>query len=80
MIEKDVYTINIDGDNCIVLDEIKINDVTYVYLVNEKDDKDFFVNKVITENGEEYLTGLDSEEEVKKAMQAYVEKNANVHN
>ena len=80
MIEKDVYTINIDGDNCIVLDEIKISDVTYVYLVNEKDDKDFFVNKIVVEDNEEYLTGLDSEDEVKKAMQAYVEKNANLNN
>ncbi len=75
--EKDVITVNIKGTDYIVLDEIKIKDITYVYLVNENDENDFFINKVIIKNDEEYITGLDSEEEAKTAMQAYVEKNAN---
>ena len=75
--EKDVITVNIKGTDYIVLDEIKIKDITYVYLVNENDENDFFINKVIIKNDEEYITGLDSEEEAKAAMQAYVEKNAN---
>ena len=75
--ENDVYSINIKGINYIILDKIELNNTKYIYLVNENDEKDFFINKIVTKDNKEYITGLDSEEEAKNAMLAYVEKNAN---
>lgn len=75
--ENEIETIKIKGIDYIILDRITINDNTYVYLVNENDEKDFFINKKVIKDVIDYLTGLDSEEEAKTAMQAYVEKNAN---
>lgn len=74
--ENEVNVVNIDGIDYIVLDEIFIDNTKYVYLVNENDEEDFFINKIIIKEGKEYLTGLNTEEEAKKAMQAYADKNA----
>ena len=75
--ENEIEIINIKGVNYIILDRITINNNTYVYLVNENDENDFFINKKVKKDDKDFLTGLDSEEEAKAAMQAYVEKNAN---
>ncbi len=75
--ENEIETVKIKGINYIILDRIDLNNNTYVYLVNEDDEEDFFVNKIIKKDDKDFLTGLDSEDEVKAVMQAYVEKNAN---
>lgn len=75
--ENEIETVKIKGINYIILDRIDLNNNTYVYLVNEDDEEDFFVNKIIKKDDKDFLTGLDSEDEVKAVIQAYVEKNAN---
>ena len=44
-----------------------------MYLVNEDDIMDFIIQKVIVEDGEEYITGLDSEKEF-DLVQAYIQR------
>lgn len=53
-----------DGKNCIVINEIEIDGIKYVYLVNVVDNNDYVIRKEI--NNE--LVGLDNEIEFKKAM------------
>lgn len=53
--------------------KIEIAGNTYLYLVNEDDIMDFIIQKVIVEDGEEYITGLDSEKEF-DLVQAYIQR------
>lgn len=53
-----------DGKNCIVIKELIIEGIKYVYLVNAENNKDYIIRKEI--NNE--LVGLDNETEFKKAM------------
>ena len=46
---------------------------TYLYLVNEDDVMDFLIQKVVVEDGEEYVTGLDSDREF-DLVQAYFQR------
>ena len=71
---EDVKVINIDGKSYIVSDEIKLNDIKYVYLTNENDLTDFYIQKVIVKDNEEYLEYLDSEDEFDDAMKEFLNK------
>lgn len=66
-----------DNETYIVADEIVINNIKYVYLVNEENINKFCIRKVNKINGSEYLVNLDSDDEFNKAMEAYKEKNGN---
>lgn len=46
---------------------------SYIYLANEDDIMDFIIQKVIVEDGEEYIFGLDSEKEF-EIVQAYIQR------
>lgn len=46
-----------------ILKEIEKDGNTYVYLVNVEDAEDFCIRKVVIENGNKFLVGLDSDEE-----------------
>lgn len=66
-----------DGKDYMVTDEFEINKVRYVYLTNEEDIADICIRKVNIINNEEYLVGLDSEEEFKNALQEFLNRNKN---
>lgn len=66
--------ININGLDYLILDEINVNNTTYVYLSEENNPYNFFVRKVILENGKKYLIGLDNDEEISKALNYYFQK------
>lgn len=46
----------------------------YLYLNNINDPKDFCIRKQVTENDEEYICGLDNEEEYNKALKLFYDK------
>lgn len=60
--------------NYIIVSESKKDDTTYIYLVSELDSNDFCIRKVINNNGQNYLTPLDSEQEFNYALSLF-EKN-----
>lgn len=72
---EDVKYITIDGNDFIIVDEILINNVKYVYLANEKESSDLRIKKVNIINEEEYLVNLKDEEEFKKALEEFNKKN-----
>lgn len=69
----EVECVEIDGHDYIIAKKIEIAGNTYLYLVNEDDIMDFIIQKVIVEDGEEYITGLDSEKEF-DLVQAYIQR------
>lgn len=72
--EEEVKVIELDNGTYVVDDEITINNTKYVYLTNEADVMDFYIQKVILKDNEEYLEGIDSDEEFDMAMQAFLNK------
>lgn len=72
--EEEVKVIELDDGTYVVDDEITINNTKYVYLTNEADVMDFYIQKIILKDNEEYLEGIDSDEEFDMAMQAFLNK------
>lgn len=72
---KELDTIKLeDGLIYVIVETIEIDNNKYVYLTNIEDEKDFCIRKIIIENNEEILIGLDSEEEFNKALSYLQEK------
>ena len=69
----EVECFEIDGINYIAAKKFETAENTYLYLVNENDVMDFIFQKVIVEDGEEYIVGLDSEKEF-DLVQAYFQR------
>mgnify|MGYP004532795721 CR=1 FL=1 len=57
---EEVECVEIDGHDYIIAKRIEIAGTTYLYLFNEDDIFDFIIQKIVVEDGEEYITGLDS--------------------
>lgn len=72
MIEVD--TIELEGKEYIIVEEITINGVVYMHLANSSDPEDFCIRKVIVEDNEEIITGLDNREEFDKVLSIFAEK------
>lgn len=70
MEELEYITLENDKDYFIV-DEIEVNGVTYIYLTNENDDKDFCIRKM-GENNE--VLRLDNGTEFDKALLYFTKK------
>lgn len=51
-----------------IVKELEINDILYSLLANVNDPTDICFRKNINENNEEYLVGLDDENELKLVM------------
>lgn len=71
--EVEVEYVEIDGHDYIVTKRFEISSNTYLYLVNEDNVLDYVIQKIIIEDGEEYVTGLDSEKEF-DLVQAYIQR------
>lgn len=61
--ETELECIEINGKEYIIIKEFVVKGTTYVHLINENDPLDMMYRKVIVENGEEFLVGLDSDSE-----------------
>lgn len=59
-----------DNLEYIVTDKID----NYLYLNNINDYEDFCIRKEIIEDNEEYIIGLDNEEELEKALKLFEKK------
>ena len=66
--------INIDGKRYIIVDALEVNDDKYLVMGNESNPNDLMIRKVIVMNGEEYISKLDSEEELIKVLDTFKEK------
>ncbi len=66
-----------DGINYVIIDEIDNNDITYVYLTNEDNERDFCIRKCDKLNNHQILNGLDSDDEFDKALLLYTKKHQN---
>lgn len=53
-----------DGIEYAIIKELKINDTLYTLFANVNNPEDICFRKTITENDNEYYTGLDSDTEV----------------
>lgn len=71
--DTEVECVEIDGHDYIIAKRTEIAGTTYLYLVNEDDVMDFIIQKLIVEDGEEYITGLDSDKEF-DLVQAYMQR------
>lgn len=63
-----------DNRDYIVLDTINIDGIKYIYMVlaTSEKEKSVCIRKLV--DNEENIAGLDTEEEYKKALDAYIEK------
>lgn len=73
MKEYNVVTLE-DGNEYIEIDKIDDNNNTYIVLSNSNDPNDFCIRKLITEEGKEYIVGLDGDEEFDKIYEIFSKK------
>ncbi len=64
-----VEVVQINNKDYYVLKKFDLEGNTYYFLNNTEEEKDLCFRKKIIENNEEYLVGLDNEEEFNKVMQ-----------
>lgn len=69
----DYITLENNNDYAVV-DTLVVDNNKYLFLVNEQDEKDVTVRKVITKDNKEYLNKLDSNEEFEKIMTEFLNK------
>lgn len=72
---NELDAIKLEGREFVIVDEIIVNNIKYVHLANADDPMDFCIRKIVIENNEEMLIGLDSDEEFDMALDAFVKKN-----
>jgi len=71
----DVNTIKLENDiEYIIVGAIENNGNKYLFLANEEDELDKCIRKVIVKDNEEYLTKLDSDEEIEEVMDLFYDK------
>lgn len=64
-----------DGIEYLVIDEIKNDNVTYLYLSNIQDEEDFCIRKKIDEDT---LIGLKDDKEFDFALMLYMKRNSEI--
>lgn len=70
--KESINTITLeDGIVYAVIEEIESKDTRYVFLSNIDDNEDFCIRKVIKEDNEEILVGLDNDEEFDLALMLF---------
>lgn len=64
-----------NGKKQIIVDKITKNDITYIYMVAEDNEKEFCIKKQITDDGKKYIIPLKNSEEFDEALFLFKEKN-----
>lgn len=72
---ESVDTIVMNNKEYIVIDDIPIDGVRYIYLVSSDDPRNFCIRKINIVNDSEYIVNLDTKEEFDKALAKFNEKN-----
>lgn len=66
-----------DNIRYIILDKIEKNNNKYIYLSNIDTPEDFCIRKMVKENNQEMLLGLDNKNEFELALLYYTQKHNN---
>lgn len=74
----EVDIIELDGKEYIEIDKIKGYKYTYVFLSNINDDDDFFVRRLVLEDGEYYYDSLEDKFEFEHAMKLFYDKHGSL--
>ena len=70
----DVESVVINNKTYIEVDQVDINGVTYAYLSNFLNDKDFCIRKLVPKDGKVYYGGQKDEEEFQLALMHFAKK------
>lgn len=78
MEEKECNVITLeDGIEYTEVDKLEHNNNTYVFLSNLENPENFCIRKLIKENEEEFIIGLDSDEEFDIILNLFTQKYTN---
>ena len=77
---KEVEYVEVDNKNYIIVSSIEVNGITYVYMTNENDAKDFYIRKIIVKNGEKYYKNLDNEKEFNDILKLFYKQISHTKN
>ena len=78
MEEKEYNVVTLEDDiEYNEVDKIEYNNNTYVFLSDLENPENFCIRKLITENDEEYIIGLDSDEEFNNVLNLFTQKYTN---
>lgn len=66
----DIISYELEGKEYILMNKIIIDNITYLFLMNENDPDDLLLRKIIN-NNENELHPLDDEKEVSKVLEFY---------
>lgn len=72
--EIEVNVVEMNGKEYSEIMRLDLDGNTYVYLSALDDSGDFFIHRLIQENGETFIEGLDSKEEFDKALIRFTQK------
>ena len=72
-----VYSLEIDGKQYLIIDQIKDKNNEFVYFSNEKYPKDFCIRKLAKDDND-LLIGLDSNEEFDYALKLFIAKHKDI--
>lgn len=67
----EMKVVELDNKEYYVVKEIKLNNLLYYILINTEDNSDFQIRKIVEENGEILIVGLDDEKEFYSVMGEY---------
>lgn len=75
MEEKEYNVITLENNiEYTEIDKIEYNNNTYIFLSDLENPENFCIRKLITENNEEYIIGIDTEEEFNNVLNLFQQK------
>ena len=72
--DVELECIEIEGRDYLVMAEGEVEGTTYLYLVNEDDREDVRIHKAVSIDGKEYVAMLESEEELERALEYFLQR------
>ena len=71
----DIKTAVLENDKeYFIIDSVVVDNITYKLFSNVDDEMDIKIRKIINENDELYITGIEDDEEFNKVIIAFEEK------
>lgn len=77
MEEKEYNIITIDNTDYTEVDRIEYNNKTYIFFSDLEKPENFCIRQLETENNDEYVIGLNSEEEFNTILELFKKKYLN---
>lgn len=63
-----------DGREYFIVDNVTIDNVTYVLFLDTENDKEIRIRKLVMMNNEEFYVGINDDDEIKKVIIAFDKK------